>query len=440
VAGLWNFKELRKVVKIVLGIESDDLVLPTVAVGNGKVSIYPETVFDALVVLENRRLDEICREGVRHHLSVNSWYRKRAEEGDLLMLKEASLEPLDFLRRVTASYQANIEKRLNQRPAWEVGVVEESSLLSLMDECSRLIVDLDRRYYGFLKRNEERTQLLFDRPTAKVKHFSSFRGFLLKEGEERLLLRMNDEYLKLQGLSRPNSDKGVLFDQIVKLTVSARKHLVLANVGIVFMALSELVGLGEEIVDDLIQDGLVAVMNNALGGFDIRKGHRFATYAKWWAFQAIERSLSQKYFESVRLPYNVVGEIRAAEAQWQAVVGANGRIDEVVALEKETARLLRGGSKYQESLDIDDLPREMEPSVSGISLDDIEGDRLTYALNSCLTVQEKEIVELRFGLISGVDLPLEEVGRILKISRTTVRTIEKRAQGKLREHLLHEAI
>jgi RNA polymerase primary sigma factor len=51
---------------------------------------------------------------------------------------------------------------------------------------------------------------------------------------------------------------------------------------------------------------------------------------------------------------------------------------------------------------------------------------------SNLTQREREVIELRFGLVDDHDHTLEEVGRKLKVTRERVRQIEERAIRKLR--------
>jgi RNA polymerase primary sigma factor len=49
-----------------------------------------------------------------------------------------------------------------------------------------------------------------------------------------------------------------------------------------------------------------------------------------------------------------------------------------------------------------------------------------------LTLRERQVIELRFGLIDDHDHTLEEVGKKLKVTRERVRQIEERAIRKLR--------
>ena len=56
---------------------------------------------------------------------------------------------------------------------------------------------------------------------------------------------------------------------------------------------------------------------------------------------------------------------------------------------------------------------------------------LTTALNA-LTERERTILDLRFGLSSGIEMTLEQVGEIYNLTRERIRQIEKKALKKLR--------
>ena len=58
-------------------------------------------------------------------------------------------------------------------------------------------------------------------------------------------------------------------------------------------------------------------------------------------------------------------------------------------------------------------------------------DELREVLNT-LTVREKEVLELRFGLFDGSSHTLEEVGKKFKVTRERIRQIEAKALRKLR--------
>jgi RNA polymerase primary sigma factor len=51
-----------------------------------------------------------------------------------------------------------------------------------------------------------------------------------------------------------------------------------------------------------------------------------------------------------------------------------------------------------------------------------------------LTLREKKILQIRFGLIDGVTHTLEEVGKKFGVTRERIRQIEAKALEKIREH------
>lgn len=53
---------------------------------------------------------------------------------------------------------------------------------------------------------------------------------------------------------------------------------------------------------------------------------------------------------------------------------------------------------------------------------------------SDLTPREQKILEMRFGLIDGMNHTLEEVGREFDVTRERIRQIEAKALEKIREH------
>ncbi|MBT4668211.1 MAG: hypothetical protein HOC17_01570 [Candidatus Ruthia sp.] len=60
--------------------------------------------------------------------------------------------------------------------------------------------------------------------------------------------------------------------------------------------------------------------------------------------------------------------------------------------------------------------------------------RRAEVLGSVLSAQEKQIISLRFGIPNGNDMTLEQVGKVLGITRERVRQIQNKALNKLRGH------
>ncbi len=59
--------------------------------------------------------------------------------------------------------------------------------------------------------------------------------------------------------------------------------------------------------------------------------------------------------------------------------------------------------------------------------------KLVKLLGEALTDRERQIICLRYGLVTGKEVTQREIGELLNISRSYVSRIEKKALGKLRE-------
>ena len=64
--------------------------------------------------------------------------------------------------------------------------------------------------------------------------------------------------------------------------------------------------------------------------------------------------------------------------------------------------------------------------------------QLRKAVQSCLTEQERQVIELRYGLTGLKPKRQREVAQITGISRSYISRIEKRALQKLKEQLTEE--
>ena len=59
--------------------------------------------------------------------------------------------------------------------------------------------------------------------------------------------------------------------------------------------------------------------------------------------------------------------------------------------------------------------------------------KLISLIDQVLTEREREIIFLRYGLVTGKEVTQREIGEKLHISRSYVSRIEKKALGKLRQ-------
>lgn len=256
-----------------------------------------------------------------------------------------------------------------------------------------------------------------------------------------------------------NSDTSLLIERNTEFaktqSANAKEAMIQSNLRLVISIAKKYRGSGIPFID-LIQEGNIGLMR-AVDKFDWRKGFKFSTYGTWWIKQAIGRGISDKS-RVVRLPAHLHESMNSFYKHEQEVMAEAAD----VGLELEPAELdTLLATRLNVSEDVIAEIRKQLDNSGVVSFDKEigEGDsdlfeiiadpnaidvdeliemaaraQLIHKVLEKLTPKEREIMELRFGLIDGKARTLEEVGRHFHVTRERIRQIEKRALNYIREN------
>ncbi|NMB60417.1 MAG: sigma-70 family RNA polymerase sigma factor [Chloroflexi bacterium] len=272
----------------------------------------------------------------------------------------------------------------------------------------------------------------------------------------------------------PNDDLKDEVEDVKFRSDEANQQLIRANLRLVVSIAKRYLGRGISFLD-LIQEGNLGLLR-AVNKFDSTRGFKFSTYATWWIRQSISRYIAEQA-RTIRIPVHLFEAITRLLRVQRSLVQKLGReptneelVLESDQLEKKDVDAIRKFLGGDGALDPDimrrwvaataKVQRILQSAEEPVSLERPVGDEESSQLGdfiedddalepmdaaaremlreqvqsalAALSERERQVLELRFGLIDGKDHTLEEVSRYFNVTRERIRQIEAKALRKLR--------
>jgi RNA polymerase primary sigma factor len=291
----------------------------------------------------------------------------------------------------------------------------ESHSIELTDDCSRAI----------------ELEVVYTNPQVASATTDSLQLFLNEAGRYALLTAAQEVELAKAIERGDKQAKDMLINSNLRLVVSIAKKY--QGHGLTLL--------------DLIQEGIIGLIR-AAEKFDWRKGFKFSTYATWWIRQAVQRGVANKA-RVIRIPVHIVEreqKISRAERDLVATLERAPTDDEIAERSKlpvKQVREVRTAARAVASLDrpvgeddsatFGDLFASDEKSPDEQVEVELTERALHHAVSE-LSEREQQILKLRYALDGNAEpKSLEEIGRILGITRERVRQLEAEALRRLAE-------
>jgi RNA polymerase primary sigma factor len=296
-----------------------------------------------------------------------------------------------------------------------------------------------RRAINELEKTKEKFDLLLEQTKNK-----KARSELIQNAKEvTRLIRTYQKEIGLDSQGLRKTLRTITLGNMIR--DKAKKELVVSNLRLVISIAKKYCNHGVRFAD-LIQEGNIGLMR-AVNKFEYKRGHKFSTYATWWVRQAITRAITDQS-RTIRIPVHMNETIRRLNKVIQNLIKESGRkptheeiaskmrlpvikVRRIIKIAKETISLETpiGDEKNNFLKDFIEDGNTLAPD--DIFVQTNRREEIEKALK-LLNEREAQVIKMRFGIGSGNDHTLEEIGQQFQVTRERVRQIEAKAIRKLR--------
>ena len=296
-------------------------------------------------------------------------------------------------------------------------------------QLDELYGQLEELHIEVVAAEEDGDSTLDLQPEAREVSTDALQLFLKDIGKVPLLTAAQEVELAKRIERGDHSAKQKMVASNLRLVVSIAKNY--RNQGLPFL--------------DLIQEGTIGLVR-AAEKFDYRKGFKFSTYATWWIRQAVARALADKA-RTIRMPVHVVeklNKIGRIERKLLSEMGREPTIEEIareLEIAPEEIEQIRRSAQMPISMEkpVGDeeesefghfLADESAPAPDEAAETTLRKETLRRILET-LSLRERRVLEMRYGLDGQHPRTLDEVGRTFNVTRERVRQIENQCLKKL---------